>query len=81
MDTVGVELCLSVQENVLPSLYNETHATPMFRHLLAEGNSGVKAGKGFHDWGARSHGDLVAERDRFVIQALKILGRGKPVGD
>jgi 3-hydroxybutyryl-CoA dehydrogenase len=80
VDTVGLELCLSVQENVLPSLYNETHATPLFRHLLSNGETGVKAGKGFHDWRTRSHADLVAQRDRFVIQALKTLGRGKPTG-
>jgi 3-hydroxybutyryl-CoA dehydrogenase len=80
VDTVGLELCLSVQENVLPGLYNETRATPLFRRLLAEGSAGVKAGKGFHDWGARSHGDLVAARDRFLMQALKILGRGRPAG-
>jgi 3-hydroxybutyryl-CoA dehydrogenase len=78
VDTVGLELCLSVQENVLPDLYNESHATPLFRRLLADGDSGVKAGKGFHDWHARSHADLVSQRDHFVIQALKTLGRGKP---
>jgi 3-hydroxybutyryl-CoA dehydrogenase len=78
VDTVGLELCLSVQENVLPDLYNETHATPLFRRLLANGDAGVKAGKGFHDWRTRSHADLVTQRDRFVIQALKTLGRGKP---
>lgn len=80
VDTVGLELCLSVQNNVLPSLYNETRATPMFRRLIDEGNKGVRAGKGFHDWRRRSHTDLVAERDRFLIQALKILGRGRPTG-
>ncbi len=80
VDTVGLALCLSVQNNVLPSLYNEAHATPMFRRLLEEGNSGVKAGRGFHDWRTRSHADLVATRDRFLIQALKILGRGTPTG-
>jgi len=75
VDTVGLELCLSVQDSVLPSLYNEPHAVPMFRQLLAAGNSGVKTGKGFHDWGARSHADLVARRDQFLMQALRILGR------
>ena len=80
VDTVGLELCLSVQNNVLPSLYNRTQATPLFARLLAEGNSGVKAGKGFYDWRKRSHSDLVAERDHFLIHALKILRRGKPVG-
>jgi 3-hydroxybutyryl-CoA dehydrogenase len=78
VDTVGLELCLSVQNNVLPDLYNETHATPMFSRLIADGNGGVKTGKGFHDWGKRSHADLVAARDRFLMQALKILGRGRP---
>jgi 3-hydroxybutyryl-CoA dehydrogenase len=78
VDTVGLELCLSVQETVLPSLYNETHATPLFRRLLADGKTGVKAGQGFHDWNARSHPDLVAERDRFLLAALKLLGRGTP---
>lgn len=80
VDTVGLELCMSVQETVLPSLYNEPRATPLFRRLLAEGSAGVKAGKGFHDWQVRSHGDLVADRDRFIIRALKLLGREMPSG-
>ena len=74
VDTVGLELCVSVQDNVLPSLYNETRPTPMFRRLLAEGS--VQAGKGFHDWTARNHADLVARRDSFLMQALKFLRRG-----
>jgi len=81
VDTVGLELCLSVQETVLPSLYNEAHATPLFRRLLDDGASGVKAGKGFHDWTQRSHADLVAQRDRFLLAALKLLGRGTPSVD
>ena len=80
VDTVGLELCLSVQNNVLPSLYNGTQAIPLFARLLAEGHSGVKTGKGFHDWRDRSHRDLVAQRDQFLIQALKILRRGQPAG-
>lgn len=77
VDTVGLELCLSVQNNVLPGLYNEPRAIPLFQHLVDEGSTGVKAGKGFHDWTARSHSDLVAQRDQFLIQALKFLGRGR----
>ncbi len=80
VDTVGLELCLSVQNNVLPGLYNGTQATPLFARLLAEGASGVKAGKGFHDWRDRSHSDLVARRDHFLIHALKILRDGRPAG-
>ena len=78
VDTVGLELCVSVQNNVLPGLYNEPRAVPLFERLIAEGNTGAKAGKGFHDWSARSHADLVAQRDRFLMQALRFLGRGHP---
>ena len=78
VDTVGLALCLSVQNNVLPDLYNDTQATPLFGRLLDQGHTGAKAGQGFHDWRARSHAELVAERDRFLMSALKILGRGMP---
>lgn len=78
VDTVGLELCASVQENVLPSLYNEPRPVPMFRGLLADGNAGVASGKGFYDWSVRSHSDLVTQRDRFLIQALRFLGCGTP---
>ncbi|MBE0532350.1 MAG: 3-hydroxyacyl-CoA dehydrogenase family protein [Rhodospirillales bacterium] len=78
VDTVGLELCVSVQNNVLPGLCNEPRAVPLFDRLIAEGNTGAKAGKGFHDWSARSHADLVAQRDRFLMQALHFLGRGHP---
>lgn len=77
VDTVGLELCLSVQNNVLPGLYNAPRAVPLFQRLVDEGSTGVKAGKGFHDWTVRSHSDLVAQRDQFLIQALKFLGRGR----
>jgi 3-hydroxybutyryl-CoA dehydrogenase len=78
VDTVGLELCVSVQDNVLPGLCNEPRAVSLFRRLLADGNTGVKSGKGFHDWTRRSHADLVTQRDRFLINALKLLGRGTP---
>jgi len=77
VDTVGLELCRSVQDSVLPGLCNEPHAAPILGRLLAEGRGGVKAGAGFHDWGTRSHADLVAQRDQFLMQALRILGLGK----
>jgi 3-hydroxybutyryl-CoA dehydrogenase len=79
VDTVGLELCVSVQNNVLPGLYNEPRATPLFERLIDAGNTGVKAGKGFHDWNARSHAELVARRDGFLIQALKLLRPGHPM--
>lgn len=78
VDTVGIDLCLAVQDSVLPSLYNEPRATAMFRRLAADGDNGVAAGRGFHDWGRRSHAELVAQRDQFLLSALKMLKLGRP---
>ncbi len=78
VDTVGIDLCLSVQDAVLPSLYSDPRATPMFRRLAEEGHKGVSTGHGFHDWTRRDHGELVAQRDRFLLHALKLLNLGRP---
>jgi 3-hydroxybutyryl-CoA dehydrogenase len=45
--------------------------------LIAEGRSGVMAGRGFFDWGDRSPTELFRERDRKLIrlkQALRAIG-------
>jgi 3-hydroxybutyryl-CoA dehydrogenase len=45
--------------------------------LIAEGRSGVMAGRGFFDWGDRSPAELFRERDRKLIrlkQALRAIG-------
>jgi 3-hydroxybutyryl-CoA dehydrogenase len=45
--------------------------------LIAEGRTGVMAGKGYFDWGERSPEDLFRERDRKLLalkQALRAIG-------
>jgi 3-hydroxybutyryl-CoA dehydrogenase len=45
--------------------------------LIAEGRTGVMAGKGYFDWGDRSPEDLFRERDRKLLalkQALRAIG-------
>ena len=45
--------------------------------LLAEGRTGVDAGKGYFDWGGRSAEELLAERDRKLLalkRALRTIG-------
>lgn len=78
VDTVGIDLCLAVQDSVLPSLYNEPFATAMFRRLAEGGDKGVSSGRGFHDWTRRDHSELVRKRDLFLLRALKLLDLGRP---
>ena len=73
IDGVGLDLCLSVQQDVLPGLYSEPQPVSMFENLVAEGNLGHKTGRGFYDWRTKDMEALAAGRDRFIIEALRIL--------
>ena len=70
IDAVGLDMCLNIQNTVLPSLNNEAQAVPLLANKVKEGNLGVKTGKGFYDWNDRSIGDLKKLRDDFIVQTL-----------
>lgn len=72
LDAVGLDLGLSVQETVLPDICADTHANAYIKHLVEEGNLGVKTSKGFYDWTQRSIESDMRKRDRFIIEAVKI---------
>ena len=70
IDAVGLDLCLNVQNSVLPALNNEPHAVQLFADKVKQGDLGVKTGKGFYDWNTKSIDDLKQLRDDFIIQTL-----------
>lgn len=75
LDAIGLELGLSVQDGVLPSISAEQRANPYLRELVARGETGAAAGQGFYDWSKR---DVEAEkrrRDSFIIGAVKLKKR------
>jgi 3-hydroxybutyryl-CoA dehydrogenase len=71
IDAVGLDLCLNVQNSVLPALNNEPHAVSLFADKVKQGYLGVKTGKGFYDWNEKSIEDLKRLRDDFIIQTLR----------
>jgi 3-hydroxybutyryl-CoA dehydrogenase len=77
IDAVGLDLCLNVQNSVLPALNNEPHAVPLFADKVRQGDLGVKTGKGFYDWNTRSIDDLKQLRDDFIIQTLHFCAKHK----
>lgn len=70
IDAVGLDMCLNIQNTVLPALNNEPHAVQLFADKVTQGNLGVKTGKGFYDWSIKSIDDLKKLRDDFIVQTL-----------
>jgi len=73
VDGVGVDLCQSVQNTVLPGISAVDSANPLFSEMLSKGELGYKSGKGFYDWSKKDMDALAAGRNNFIIQARKIL--------
>ena len=71
LDAIGLELGLSVQETVLPSISGDKTANDYLKRMVTEGNLGVKTGQGFYDWKERSIEKDMAKRDQFIIEAVK----------
>lgn len=75
LDAIGLELGLSVQDSVLPGICSQQCAGDYLRGLVAKGQTGVKAGRGFYDWTKRSIDEDLARRDSFIIEAVKATDR------
>ena len=71
IDAVGLDLAISVQNSVLPSLFNDPGPTSQFKNLVKDGNLGYKTGSGFYDWKVKDMDSLSQTRDQFVMQTLR----------
>jgi 3-hydroxybutyryl-CoA dehydrogenase len=76
-DLVGLDLTHAVLDYTAPDLYSQPQAPPLLKELLGKGDLGVKSGKGFYDWSKKSAEEVVARRDRFVLEFLRS-GFGNP---
>ncbi|MDR1049460.1 MAG: hypothetical protein LBL51_06855, partial [Synergistaceae bacterium] len=71
IDAVGLDLCASVQDTVLPGLSARTDAAPLLRNLAESGCLGYKTGKGIYDWSVKDMKALERRRNEFIVHALK----------
>ena len=70
-DIVGLDLGMAVLDYVSRDLDN-TAGTPGFaREMMARGEKGAGAGKGFYDWSVKSPADVKRRRDEFVLEVLR----------
>jgi 3-hydroxybutyryl-CoA dehydrogenase len=76
-DLVGLDLTHTVLSYIAPDLYSQPQAPPLLKAMLANGDLGVKSGKGFYAWSRKSAAEVADRRDRFVLEFLRSSG-GKP---
>ena len=72
VDAVGLDLCLSVQQNVLPEISNRTENDAM-KSLVEKGDMGYKSKRGFYNCNEKDMNALVKKRNEFIIAARRHL--------
>jgi 3-hydroxybutyryl-CoA dehydrogenase len=70
-DFGGLDTFARVWEHMFPLLACPREVPPSVRQRVAEGALGVKAGRGFHDYGADAASSLLVERDRRLLRWLR----------
>ena len=73
IDAVGLDLAASVQNTVLPEISDRKQAADLLSGLVEAGDMGYRTGKGIYDWSKKDMDELAGKRNRFIIEALKLL--------
>ena len=73
-DLAGMNLIQSTANTIWPDLDNSKDASEsLIAKLIEEGNTGMEAGQGFHDWEERDPDELRRQRDEEIIRRRKVI--------
>jgi 3-hydroxyacyl-CoA dehydrogenase len=73
MDRAGIDTWHSIFEYLYNNLREEKYKPPhIMKQKMGEGAVGLKSGKGFYDYTGESIADIIDERDKKLLQLLKI---------
>lgn len=65
-DAAGADLWATVSTNLMPVIATDTEIPTFYREMLARGEAGMKAGKGFHPWTPEDADDARARMARVL---------------
>jgi 3-hydroxybutyryl-CoA dehydrogenase len=71
-DVVGLDTLYAIQCYICRSLCSDSEPSSLLAEKFDNGKLGVKSGEGFYDWKVRDSGAVVARRDRFLLELLKL---------
>jgi 3-hydroxybutyryl-CoA dehydrogenase len=78
-DVAGLTIHARAHRSIVPALHHTGVSTPMLQQMIARGDTGLDAGRGFYDWTGLDAEKVRAEtaaRLRAVLDALAALGPG-----
>jgi len=71
-DVVGLDTLHAIQSYICTSLCNEREPAKLLADKFANGDLGVKSGRGFYDWSERRSAEVIERRDRFLLDLMKM---------
>lgn len=71
-DLGGLDIWEKVLDNITPTLSNDKQAPNRLKKLVKDGNLGLKTGSGIYNYSGEIESELLFERDRDLINLLKI---------
>ena len=76
-DWGGLDITYRVQKYLLPYLCNDTKPSTLLAQKVAAGDLGAKTGKGWFDWPEEEKARAVKERDRRLIELIRLSTHSK----
>lgn len=81
MDLVGLEQILRINEYIVPDLDRSDQVPRLLRDLVARGETGAKAGRGFLAWGPGREEAVRARMERLLVEAVRLVRRIEEEGE
>ena len=69
-DLAGLQLTYDIHEYLLPHLESSPAPSPHLAELIAQGATGVRAGRGFYEWTPERISRIIAQRDTVLLKIM-----------